>query len=297
VAVPVAGVALLLALTACSGDAAATATATESEAAQAPADSAGGQVPGGGGVAGEIAAVDDALLQVQGDDGQTAVSWDAGTVITQTVAAALTDVTAGVCVVATTASDDSGDSGDSASTAAATSVAVTAATDGECSGFGGRAGGAPSGELPDGAPTGMPEGTAPTDAPDGGDRPGGSGFGAVTAGLVTAVDGSTITVQPGDAAGDDSGATTITVDDATTYTTTVAADASAISVGRCVTAQGEADDSGQVAATSLVLSDAGEEGCSTGLGGRGGSGGAMPGAPDAGSSDAGTTSQSEAGDA
>jgi hypothetical protein len=151
--------------------------------------------------------------------------------------------------------------------------------------------------MPEGtAPTDAPDG-APTGAPDGGDRSGGSGFGAVTAGLVTAVDGSTITVQPGGAAGDDSGTATITVDDATTYSTTVAADASAMSVGRCVTAQGEADDSGQVAATSLVLSDAGEEGCSTGLGGRGGSGGGMPGAPDAGSADAGTTSQSEAGDA
>jgi hypothetical protein len=37
-----------------------------------------------------------------------------------------------------------------------------------------------------------------------------------------------------------------------------------------VTAQGEADSSGQVAATSLTLSDATDDGCSTGFGGRGG---------------------------
>lgn len=270
-AVPAAAAVLVL-LAACSGadDAAgssAAATATPAPAAQ-QADRPGG------GTTGEVAAVSDALLQVQGDDGQTAVTWDDATTISQTVTAALADVTVGSCVVATTSGDDDA--------APATSVAITTPVDGACTGgFGGGPGGAmPGGEAPadgalsDGAPTDLPEmpdGT-PTGAADGG-MPAGGGFGGVTAGLVTAVDGSTITVEPGD----DAAVATVTVDDATTYTSTVTADATAIAVGRCVTAQGESDSSGQVAATALVLSDATDDGCSSGFGGPGGRGRARPG--------------------
>jgi hypothetical protein len=264
---------LLALLVACSSE---VETATpEASSTQAPSgDQQSGEMPGGGGTTGEIAAVSDLLMQVQGDDGQTAVSWDDSTTITQTVAGTLADVTVGSCVVAMGASEDG---------TAATSVTVTAATDGECtSGFGGggSGGGMPggsgddsgSGERPSGMPSGAPDGEmpeggempdgAPTDLPDGAS---GGGFGGMSAGLVTAVDGSTITVQQ---IGEDSSTTaTITVDDATTYTTTVTADSSAVVVGLCVTAIGEADSSGQVAA-----------GCSTGFGGgmpgggRGGSG-------------------------
>lgn len=111
--------------------------------------------------------------------------------------------------------------------------------------------------------------------------------GGLTAGLVTEVSGSTITVEStgiptgdddGTAAGGDATTTTVTVDDATAYTTTAATDASAIAVGLCVLAQGEADDSGQVAATSLTLSEPGDDGCTSGFGG--GFGG-MPGRPGA----------------
>lgn len=268
-----AAVALLALLSACTGSGSGSDdTAATAEASQAPAAAQdSGRVPGGGGVTGEIAAVSDALLQVQGDDGQTAVTWDDGTTITQTVAGALSDVAVGSCVVVSGA-DDSG--------TAATSVAVTAAEDGSCAGgFGGGggqrpdAGDLPEGaDLPDGMPTDMPSGGpggsmpdgAPTDLPEGGF--GGSG---VTAGLVTAVDGTTITVEQTVPGADDVTTTTVTVDDGTTYTTTVAADASALAVGRCVAAQGEADDSGKVAATSLTVSDAGDDGCSTGFARRG----------------------------
>jgi hypothetical protein len=261
--------AVLVLLAACSSGADGT-TATDGSSAagtEAPAAQQG-ERPGGGGTTGEVAAVSDALLQVQGDEGQTAVTWDDSTTISQTVAATLSDVTVGSCVVAMTSGD-----GDAA---AATSVAITAATDGECTaGFGGGAGGggmpggeAPAdGEIPDGAPSAMPE--MPDGAPTGGtdgEAPAGGGPGGIAAGLVTAVDGSTITV----ASAEDDTASTITVDQTTTYSSTVAADATAIAVGRCVTAQGEADSSGQVSATVLVLSDATADGCSTGFGGRGG---------------------------
>ena len=91
------------------------------------------------------------------------------------------------------------------------------------------------------------------------------GFGQVTAGLVTAVSGTTITVEVTDV----DGATTteaIEVDADTTYTATVAADASAIAVGLCASAQGESDTRGGMTAATLLLSDAGVDGCSRGTG-------------------------------
>jgi len=68
---------------------------------------------------------------------------------------------------------------------------------------------------------------------------------------------------------DEDGATTtetIEVDADTTYTATVAADPSAIAVGLCASAQGETDTRGGMAAATLLLSDAGVDGCSRGTG-------------------------------
>lgn len=265
-ALPAAASVLVL-LAACSSGSDDTATTDESTSAQVPARD---QMPeGGGGVSGEIAAVSDALMQVQGDDGQTAVSWDGSTAITQTVSATATDVTVGVCVTAVL--DDDG---------TATSIAVSQPVDGECTGgFGGGGMGQGGGEMPEGMPTGMPEGEMPSDMPS--DMAG--GFGQFTTGLVTAVDGSTITVDAvsmgrpdEDATEPTTESTTVTVADSTTYTATVDADSTAITVGRCVVAQGDQDDSGQMTATSLTLSDPTDGSCSTGFGGgrpQGGQGG------------------------
>src|SRR6185312_2223347 len=100
---------------------------------------------------------------------------------------------------------------------------LTSATDdGTCAGgFGG-------GQRPDGAPTDLPSrpSGAPTDLPSG--APGGMrGFGGIAAGKVTAVDGSTLTVE---VTGQDDATTsrTVTVSDATAYTKSVAADSSAV---------------------------------------------------------------------
>jgi hypothetical protein len=110
------------------------------------------------------------------------------------------------------------------------------------------------------------------------------GFGSRTAGLVTAVDGSTITVETTAQDGSTSTAT-ITVDAATTYTRTVEADASALVVGQCITARGEADAAGTVTATSLAVTPPVDGACTTAL--RGGFGGARGGAaPAQGGSDA-----------
>ncbi|WP_147572743.1 hypothetical protein [Cellulomonas massiliensis] len=112
----------------------------------------------------------------------------------------------------------------------------------------------------------------PGQRPSGG--PGG-GFGSVVAGRVTAVDGTTLTVAT--TQGDDEGSASVTVSSATAWTTTATASASAVETGLCASVRGEADDSGAVAATSVSLSEPGDDGCSTGLrggfpGGRGGSG-------------------------
>ena len=128
----------------------------------------------------------------------------------------------------------------------------------------------------------MPAGDRPSGAPDGGMR----GSNGVARGKVTAIDGGTLTVE---VTGQDDATTsrTVTVTDATTYTKSEAADASAIVVGQCASARGEADDSGKVTATSITVSAPTDGECSTGFAGRG-----FPGGPGGqGGSDAGTDQQ------
>ncbi|KQY24167.1 hypothetical protein ASD16_00960 [Cellulomonas sp. Root485] len=221
---------------------------------------------GGGGASGEIASVTGTVMQLRSTDSQTAVTWTDATTFSATVAGTLADVTVGSCVVAVSTSATGTDT-DTSAPVEATSVQVTQPTDdGTCTGgFGG--GPAFGGERPDGAPTDlptMPEGErpdgAPTDLPPGGMR----SFSGGAIGTVTAVDGSTLTVES--TGGDDETTTrTVTVTDATTYTTTVAADASAIVVGQCASARGEADDSGKVTATSITVSAPTDGECSMGM--------------------------------
>lgn len=129
--------------------------------------------------------------------------------------------------------------------------------------------GADGGTRPTDMPTDMPM-DLPDDAdqPDGGAMPG--GFGSFTTGLVTAVDGATVTVESTTQDGTAS-TSTVSLTDTTTYTTTADAGTSAIAVGLCAQVTGEADASGTVAATSVALTEATAEGCSTrGGGGFGG---------------------------
>ncbi|MFP7762294.1 hypothetical protein [Marisediminicola sp. LYQ85] len=247
-----------------------------------------------GGISGEIAAASDGVLQVQDTESQTAVAYTDDTDITATTDGSLDDVTVGSCVTALPAGepgaersgDDGADDGDTAAadTAAFGTIAITAATDGECGfgagGFGGGFGGdAPEGQEP-------PEGQ---ESP-----PGASGVGGPTSGLVTATEAGLITVETTDADGGVASAR-IGVDDSTAFTVTVSTDASALVVGQCVAAQGESDDSGGLAAVSMTVSDPTENGCSLGTGRApmGGTPGDMPGAP--GFSENGS-SENEAGD-
>lgn len=229
----------------------------------APADAASGAPaggPGGGGgmpgAFGEIAAVDGDVLQVQSQmTGQVAVTVTADTTITDQAAAKLADVPAGACVVVRAA--DAG-SDAAATEVTASSVAISEAGDDGCAaGFGG--GGFPGGgERPTDMPTDMPTDLPsdfPSDMPSGGPgggRPGG-GFGTVGQVKSVSADGFVVEGQDGDV--------TVTVGADTTYTKQVAADRSALSVGRCVQAQGDADDTGAVTAETIRVSDKVDDQC------------------------------------
>ncbi|MGD8195458.1 hypothetical protein ACEXQB_013285 [Herbiconiux sp. P18] len=281
---------------------------SEAASGSAPATAApdaGGQQgsQGGGGVSGEIAAISGSTLQVQDDSSQTAVTYGDSTTITRTVTATTADITVGSCVTAVIGSPGDTSTTDAA-TAAAGTVTVTAAVDGACdAGFGFGGGGGAGGSLPEGMtpPTGMPDdasgslpdGVAPTGAPEGGM----GSFGGFTSGLVTAVSGDTITVDATSADGSTE-SSEITLDGSTVVTKTETADASALTVGACVTAMGDSDDSGTMAATALAVSTAGDDGCSTrsGFGGMGGPG-AGGGAGGSNSGSAGTSGSSGSGTA
>ncbi|WP_203756397.1 DUF5666 domain-containing protein [Cellulomonas chitinilytica] len=277
------GVLLLAACSSAGGDGTGTRQDGGGSTAQAP-QTTGRQ--GGGGTSGEIVAIDGTVMQLRGSDSQTSVTWTDTTTVTRTVAAALADVTVGSCVATTSAStgDDAQSSDDAGP---ASTVRITAASDDGTCGFGGGAFGGPGGGPgggggPQGGEQGGgPQGTRPTGRPDGAptDLPSGApgftgGFGGFSSGTVTAVDGSTITIEqtrpqlsPDGGASDDptTSTVTVTVDASTTYTKEAASDASAIAVGLCAVARGEADDSGKVTATTLTLSDKSADGCSTGF--------------------------------
>ena len=172
----------------------------------------------------------------------------------------------------------------------AASVEVRPATNGECAaGFGGAGGGAPggpgarrhSGRGADRRSTGT--------ATNGTGGRGGADFGRrAVAGLVTAVSGDTITVQETTRArGNGTASSTataspttttvaVTTTSSTTYTAQKAGAATDVAVGVCASALGKADDTGAVAATSIMLRPATNGACTTGFGGGpgGGRGGA-----------------------
>ncbi len=62
---------------------------------------------------------------------------------------------------------------------------------------------------------------------------------------------------------------TVTLTSATKITTTQSATSAAATVGRCLTAQGKADSTGAVAATSIAVTNAVNGQCTSGFGGFG----------------------------
>jgi hypothetical protein len=108
-------------------------------------------------------------------------------------------------------------------------------------------------------------GTRPDDATGTtGDAPTGGGMGGFTSGTVTAVDGDTVTLELTDGS-----TVTVTTTSDTTVTTTEDSTVDALAEGDSLTVVGEADDDGNVTATSI------SEGA-TGFGGGGFGGGTPP---------------------
>lgn len=250
----------------------------------------GGRIPG---TSGQIAAKQGTTLQVQNrTDGQVAVTYTASTAISAQVSAALADVKVGSCVnvipvmPAQGATQGSAGSASAPTSITAGTVRISSPVNGACTGgFGGGFGGAGGGRggFPSGATSGFPT-TRPSGFPSG--RPSGRPSGAPGArgffganGTVAAVTDTGFTVVPsfpGRGAGGSSSAApsatpvTVTVDGSTTYTITKAADASALKVGKCVMATGQADSTGAVTADRLVVSDPVDGACTVTFGlGRG----------------------------
>jgi len=295
------GALALVTLAACGSSGSASDSAAVGSGA-APSAQAGGAAQGSGqagafqgrnpGTSGQIAAKQGSTLQVQNQtDGQVAVSYTAKTAITAQVAATLKDVKVGSCVTVTpvmSASGGSTSSGTSSSALAAGTVRISAAVKGQCTGgfVGGAGGGFHSGSRPSGVPSGMAT-SRPSEFASG--RPSGAAGGfrggmMFANGKVTAVSGGGFTVanslptRGGSNSGSSTGASSnvqVTVSGSTTYTTTKSSDASALKVGKCVVATGQADSTGAVTADRLVVSDPVNGSCTSGFGfgGRGGQGG------------------------
>jgi hypothetical protein len=138
---------------------------------------------------------------------------------------------------------------------------------GSCTaGFG--AGRFAGGRPPSGSPTTNGSGTRPPGA----GRFRNGQFGAAS-GSVTAVNGSSVTVNETDPRTQKTSSVVVTLTSTTTYTSTQTSSPSALVVGQCARAVGSSSTTGAVTAQSITVSAPGANGCTTGFGGfRGGPG-------------------------
>jgi len=180
-----------------------------------------------GGVTGMVAAVTASDVQVQNPQvGQVRVTFTPSTSFTKTVAAAAGDLVIGNCALAIATPQAAGAP---PGPLPATSVLISPpAADGGCpaGGFG---------------------------APGRGQR---RGRGATASGRITSVSGTSFVIGLGA-----DPARSVTTTQATTFTKTATTDKSALAVGQCVTAVGPSDDTGTVAASSIIIRQPGPNGC------------------------------------
>jgi Domain of unknown function (DUF5666) len=185
-------------------------------------------------VSGLIASVAGNAAQVTQQSGNATVAFGGSTKVTETIPAALTDVTAGSCV-----SVRPQESGQGGQPITAASVRVSQAVDGKCPQANGSA----------------PESTPP--APSGSMTPAKR---PRVQGAVASVAGNTINVTTTDASGNAT-QTAVTVSDKTKYSKQAAADTQAISAGKCLTARGTQDSAGALQATTIDLRPAHDGKC------------------------------------
>lgn len=261
-----AGLGIALAATACGGGGAGTTATTPAAASPAASDSptpASTQAAFPG-VVGTAAAVSGSSMQVQNPtSGEVTVTFSTATVITETVAVTSKDVTAGSCVTVV------GQPSTSATrSVTATTVTISAPVKGNCGGTGGFGGfggfGGPRGTF---SPR---PGFTPRPRPTG-SRGAFGGFGGAN-GKVTSLSASGFVVQGRNPVAGTDTSTTVTITTATKYLKTITAQLSALKVGECITAVGQANSIGAVAARSIRISLPGPNGCVSGFGRRGGFG-------------------------
>lgn len=256
-----------LGATAC-GNAGTTATTPQAAASNSPRPAAGTQAnfPG---VIGTAAAVSGSSMQVQNPtSGEVTVTFTTATAITETVAVTSNDVTVGSCVAVV---GQPSASGSAARSVTATTVTISTPSNGSCAraGFGGFGGfGRPRGTF---SPR---PGFTPRPRPTG--SRGQFGFGGAN-GKVTSLSASGFVVQGRNPVAGTDTSVTVTTSSATKYLKVVTARPSALKIGECVTAVGQANSIGAVAARSILISQPGPNGCVTGFG-RGGFGNG-PGGP------------------
>jgi hypothetical protein len=227
-----------------------------SQASAAKTSPASTPVPAGGnaarnGASGQLVQVNGQTLILSGPNGDTTVTVTATTTYTKTSIATLADITKGSCIVASGQKDATS----GAVTAANVRISPKAASGCAVRPFGP---GANPGATPPAAATPRP---SPSTQPNA----------AFVTGEVTAVSGTSVTVQPTTGSSQ-----TITVASAATITATAEVTAAALQNGQCVRANGTRDPAGNVQATSITITPAGPSGTCTTGGGRGGFGGGFP---------------------
>lgn len=276
--------------------AAATGTTATTKATTATSDGGTGRPGGADGFApaasGTIASILGQSLEVQGTSGQTTVDLTAKTAITATVSVGLSAVKTGTCI---SASGTKGTGGK----VDATLITIEPSVNGSCTERGGSPGGGLRGEPGRSFPRtsgSVPSTrlTVPTNV-------------AGAFGKVTAVSGSTITIQGISFAGfgqptastsvpttttvPKTSPETVIVSSKTKYSKTQRVTSHALKVGECATAIGTTNDIGVVTAARLTVTQPTAGSCSTGFGGfRGGFGGGNGAGFGGGSGSAGATS-------
>ena len=226
---------------------------------------------------GKIASVTGDILEVQSaESGQTTVNLSSKTVITATVSVSESDVVKGTCISATGTKGTGG-------IVDATTIALFAATKGECTRGFGAGGGGGGFRFPGGTVPRRTTGTRPRTFT----RP--ANF-ASASGKVTSKSGSKINVEAvtvsfsNGKATTKTGPKTVNVSKSTKFTKSERVAAGTLKVGECATATGSTNNIGAVSATTLIVTQPTSSGCSAfggfgGFGGgRGGSGGSGGGA-------------------
>jgi hypothetical protein len=251
-----------LGLAGCGGSSPAATGGTEGGQATAPPGAGAARTPGG---SGKVTDVSGSTAQVQSQTAQVAVTWSGSTTFTQQVSVKSSAIKVGSCVMVMSSATTTS----TTDTVQASSVRIIPATNGANSGsctFG-RGGGAnrPQGQG------GTPPTARPSGAPSNGTGRGGFGgtFGKITNVSSTGFTVSSVARPAGTSSSTDAPKSVTVVTGAkTTYTSTAKASSADVKVGRCVTSQGKADDTGAIAATSIAITDPVNGEC--GFGGFGG---------------------------